>query len=38
LTSASPAIGIGMTYPNLPSLDYFGATRPNPPSIGASEP
>jgi hypothetical protein len=38
LTSGSPAVGVGMTYPNLPALDYFGATRPNPPSIGASEP
>ncbi len=38
LASGSPAGGMGGTYTNLPSLDYFGVTRPNPPSIGAVEP
>jgi hypothetical protein len=38
LGPGSPAVGAGGTYPNPPALDYFGVTRPNPPSIGASEP
>jgi hypothetical protein len=38
LAPGSPAGGAGGTYTNLPSLDYFGVARPNPPSIGAVEP
>jgi hypothetical protein len=37
LTSGSPAIGSGVFLPAV-TLDYSGATRPNPPSIGALEP
>jgi hypothetical protein len=37
ITSGSPAVGAGINIPSL-TLDYSGATRPNPPSIGALEP
>ena len=38
-SSASPAIGAGLSITGAPSLllDYNGLTRPNPPSIGAVE-
>jgi len=35
LQSTSPLIGAGITNEALNSVDYTGATRPNPPSIGA---
>jgi hypothetical protein len=38
LTSHSPAIGAGVTYPALLSTDYFGTATSNPPVIGAVEP
>ncbi len=38
LATGSPATGTGITYTGVPALDYNGATRPNPPSIGAVEP
>jgi Putative Ig domain len=38
LASGSPADGTGVTYTGIPTLDYNGTTRPNPPSIGAVEP
>jgi hypothetical protein len=38
LTSNSPAIGAGATYPALPSTDYFGTVTSNPPVIGAVGP
>jgi hypothetical protein len=38
LTSNSPAIGAGATYPALPSTDYFGTATSNPPVIGAVGP
>ncbi len=34
--SGSPAVGAGIAIPGL-TTDYTGATRPNPPSIGAVE-
>ncbi|WP_174240865.1 putative Ig domain-containing protein, partial [Granulicella sp. S190] len=37
ITSGSPAVGSGLFLPSL-TLDYSGATRPNPPSLGALEP
>jgi hypothetical protein len=37
LTSSSPAIGAGVHNAYTPTLDYTGATRPNPPSVGAFE-
>jgi len=36
LSSASPAIGSGIYLPSV-TLDYTGAQRSNPPSIGAYE-
>lgn len=36
-TISSPAIAAGTAVSGL-TTDYFGATRPNPPSIGAAEP
>jgi Putative Ig domain len=36
LSSASPAVGAGLNLPSVP-LDYTGAQRANPPSIGAYE-
>ena len=33
----SPAIGAGIAIPGL-TTDYYGAKRPNPPTIGAVEP
>lgn len=36
LTGTSPAIGAGVTVTGL-TTDYFGTTRPNPPSMGAIE-
>jgi len=38
LSSGSPAVDTGVTYTGVPTLDYNGVTRPNPPSIGAVEP
>jgi hypothetical protein len=38
LASGSPADDTGVTYTGVPTLDYNGVTRPNPPSIGAVEP
>jgi hypothetical protein len=38
LASGSAAIGAGITYSSIPTLDYFSVTRLNPPSIGAVEP
>ncbi len=35
-SSSSPAIGAGVAIPGI-TTDYTGATRPNPPSIGAIE-
>ncbi len=35
-SSSSPAIGAGIAIPGI-TTDYTGATRPNPPSIGAIE-
>jgi hypothetical protein len=35
--SGSPLIGAGIKKTGAPTLDYSGATRPNPPSIGAVE-
>ena len=37
LTSTSPAIGAGVSITGI-AMDFNGATRPNPPSIGALEP
>jgi hypothetical protein len=37
ITPGSPAVGAGIFIPSL-TLDYSGATRPNPPSLGALEP
>jgi hypothetical protein len=37
ITPGSPAVGAGIYIPSL-TLDYSGATRPNPPSLGALEP
>jgi hypothetical protein len=37
LTPGSPAVGAGLYIPSL-TLDYSGAVRPNPPSLGALEP
>jgi hypothetical protein len=37
ITPGSPAVGAGLSLPSL-TLDYSGASRPNPPSIGALEP
>ena len=37
ISPGSPAVGAGLYIPSL-TLDYSGATRPNPPSIGALEP
>jgi hypothetical protein len=37
LAPGSPAVGTGITYTGVPSLDYFSVTRPQPPSIGAAE-
>jgi Putative Ig domain len=37
LTSHSPAVGAGVAIPGI-TTDYDGAHRPNPPSIGATEP
>lgn len=37
ITPGSPAVGAGLSIPSI-TLDYSGATRPNPPSIGALEP
>jgi hypothetical protein len=36
LSAASPAIGVGIAVSGV-TLDFSGATRPNPPSIGALE-
>lgn len=36
LTSSSPAIGAGITYTGVPTLDYFGKTQTTPPVIGAA--
>ena len=37
ISSGSPAVGAGIPIPSL-TLDYSGASRPNPPSLGALEP
>jgi hypothetical protein len=37
LTSSSPAIGAGVQNAYVPTTDFAGNTRPNPPSIGAYE-
>ena len=36
-SSSSPAVGAGVAIPGV-TTDYYGVTRPNPPTIGAAEP
>ncbi len=35
--AGSPAVGHGVSVSGL-TKDFFGVTRPNPPTIGAAEP
>lgn len=34
----SPLVGAGVNFSGIPTTDYYGATRSNPPAIGAVEP
>jgi hypothetical protein len=38
ISSGSAAAGTGITYTGVPTTDYNGVNRPNPPSMGAVEP